>query len=194
MAGSTETCGVVDTHCHLDLIMDRLGEPRESLVEWRAGLPSEQSFEACVTIGCSLSTFDTTESFLQHDFVYGAFGIHPLSAEDWTQEVESRVEALVKVASPPSLATAKLALTIVTCNPRGRASDTTHRPSKQLLKALAFSGYTGEPEGGGDRRVRAGLPLRERRRQQGAAGRCTWSLPSPCQFSRGAFACECGGG
>ena len=122
MAGSTETCGVVDTHCHLDLIMDRLGEPRESLVEWRAGLPSEQSFEACVTIGCSLSTFDTTESFLQHDFVYGAFGIHPLSAEDWTPEVESRVEALVKVANPPSLATAKLALTIVSCNPRGRAS------------------------------------------------------------------------
>jgi len=102
--------------------MDRLGEPRESLVEWRAGLPSEQSFEACVTIGCSLSTFDTTESFLQHDFVYGAFGIHPLSAEDWTPEVESRVEALVKVANPPSLATAKLALTIVSCNPRGRAS------------------------------------------------------------------------
>lgn len=96
---STETYGVIDTHCHLDLIMDRLGEPRESLGEWRAGLPAEQSFEACVTIGCSLSTFDSTESFLQHDFVYGAFGIHPLSAKDWTPEVESRVEALVKVSN-----------------------------------------------------------------------------------------------
>jgi Tat protein secretion system quality control protein TatD with DNase activity len=94
---STETCGVVDTHCHLDLIMDRLGEPRESLGEWRTGLPAEQSFEACVTIGCSLATFDTTESFLHHDFVYGAFGIHPLSASDWTPEVEGRVEAYVKV-------------------------------------------------------------------------------------------------
>lgn len=68
---------------------------------WRASLEGKESaLEACVTIGCKASTLDVVANFLQHDGVYGAFGIHPLNADDWNDNVE---EKLLDLANHPKV-------------------------------------------------------------------------------------------
>lgn len=101
----------VDTHCHLDKILPRLSKqnrmdirkanakgkepPRrisEDFAEWRATLEgSENGLEACVTIGCSANTLDQAVALLAYHGVYGAFGIHPLHAADWSNIVEKKL-------------------------------------------------------------------------------------------------------
>lgn len=83
--------GVVDTHCHMDMVLGKFNLGVESFPEWRAGLPKEQSFEACLTIGCSTDAFNPTASMLKFDGVYGAFGIHPLSAREWSPSVRDQI-------------------------------------------------------------------------------------------------------
>lgn len=103
--------GFVDTHCHLDMILPRLrqeymqdvrkakesGEPLparlgQGFEGWRSSLQGpEGGFEGCVNIGCSADTLDAAAAFLLCDGVYGAFGIHPLAAEDWSEHIEQKI-------------------------------------------------------------------------------------------------------
>eukprot|EP00439_Symbiodinium_sp_Y106_P014639 s645_g2.t1 len=107
----------IDTHCHLDLILPRLSKQSHSdaarakakgqepprrmnadFEEWRQTLDGpEKDFEACVNIGCSASSLDVARSFLKHEKVYGAFGIHPLNAEQYTEEVEEKIVDLMSL-------------------------------------------------------------------------------------------------
>ena len=75
----------MDTHCHLDMILGKLGE--DNFASWRATLPECEAFEACITIGCSTDTFAATEAFLEYDGCYAAFGIHPLDAAGWSDAI-----------------------------------------------------------------------------------------------------------
>ena len=104
----------VDTHAHLDLITERLSKearnPRkDSSVPpaiahakdrhdiyriYKSSLPPAERYEAAITVGCSLDTLDRVEEFLRHDEVYGAFGIHPLNAEDWSADTEAKVRGI----------------------------------------------------------------------------------------------------
>lgn len=87
----------VDTHCHLDMVLPRL---ELSFDDWRASLDATAdtdgaSLDACITIGCSLKSLASTEELSRKDGVFSAFGIHPLSAREWTQTgVAERIETL----------------------------------------------------------------------------------------------------
>lgn len=103
--------GFVDTHCHLDKILPRLFRQSErdirkakakgkefpqqipeDFADWRATLVGpEGDLEACVTIGCSAASLDLAADFLKYDNVHGAFGIHPLDAEGWSDAVEAKL-------------------------------------------------------------------------------------------------------
>eukprot|EP00929_Paragymnodinium_shiwhaense_P053763 TRINITY_DN26939_c0_g1_i1.p1 TRINITY_DN26939_c0_g1~~TRINITY_DN26939_c0_g1_i1.p1 ORF type:complete len:386 (+),score=55.34 TRINITY_DN26939_c0_g1_i1:115-1272(+) len=103
--------GFVDTHCHLNEIMvrrtrqwqedkreaARAGHPEpaalpQSFDGWRNSLQGpEADLEACLNIGCTADTLDASAAFLEHEGVYGAFGIHPLAASDWNDGLEERL-------------------------------------------------------------------------------------------------------
>ncbi|CAK9115439.1 Putative deoxyribonuclease TATDN2 [Durusdinium trenchii] len=107
----------VDTHCHLDMVIPRLSRqshedarkakargdlpPRilnASYEEWRASLVGpEKGLEACVNIGCGKAALDVAASFLQYDGIYGAFGIHPLRADEWDSEVEQKLVRMMSM-------------------------------------------------------------------------------------------------
>lgn len=104
----------MDTHCHLDMVLPRLARERQEdarkakaageappaplasgFEAWRASLQGpERGFEGCVNIGCSAESLDAAAAFLKHEGVHGAFGIHPLSAWDWCEDVERKLMEL----------------------------------------------------------------------------------------------------
>ena len=100
MAAPPSLAGFVDTHTHLDLIMKRMKTPTTTdanawYTSFKSALPKEQMFEKAITVGCSVDTFDAVENFIQNqDDVYGAFGIHPLNAADWSDETEARIKSI----------------------------------------------------------------------------------------------------
>jgi hypothetical protein len=69
--------GWVDTHCHLDMILERLGQ--EDLEQWRNGLPDSQAFgklfspeiqeQAIVPIRSIISLFTKPRRGVRHDRV-----------------------------------------------------------------------------------------------------------------------------
>ena len=52
--------------------------------------------QACLTIACSLDSFASTAALLREERVFGAFGVHPLNAEQWSAETQQRVEDLLQ--------------------------------------------------------------------------------------------------
>ena len=94
-----ETIKYVDTHCHLDMIYQRLRKSSNYSIQllsknWEPG------FEGCLTVFSS--SFDETLEFLteNHKNVYGALGIHPHSAYIYNDEME---EALKNHLSHPKV-------------------------------------------------------------------------------------------
>mmetsp|Transcript_38143 Transcript_38143/g.85310 ORF Transcript_38143/g.85310 Transcript_38143/m.85310 type:complete len:359 (+) Transcript_38143:41-1117(+) len=107
----------IDTHCHLDKILPLLSKqshtdakkaaargetpPRRlnaDFEEWRESLDGpEREFEGCVNIGCSSDSLDICASFLKHEKVFGAFGIHPLRAQQWNEEVEEKIRSMMSL-------------------------------------------------------------------------------------------------
>jgi len=109
----------IDTHCHFDMILPRLAKQEQAdarkaarkagvsddelaselppwrvagFEEWRQSLDGpEKGFAGCVNIGCSAKTLDKAAAFMQHKGVYGAFGIHPLNAREWNDQVEKKL-------------------------------------------------------------------------------------------------------
>lgn len=78
----------IDTHCHLDSILKKLG--LDTFAELRARcFPPE--FEACLTVSCDPHSIEPVLALLKNDDVYGAFGIHPHDARAYAPEVEARI-------------------------------------------------------------------------------------------------------
>lgn len=83
---STSAPRYVDTHCHLDQVLRALDlenvDEYLTLAETFDG--ARATLDACVTIGCSSSSFDSTARVVRRsEKMYGAYGVHPLSASEW---------------------------------------------------------------------------------------------------------------
>lgn len=83
----------VDTHCHLDQILDRLG--LASFEDLRRTHFTE-GFEGCLTISCDPDAVAPTLALLEHDGVFASFGIHPHDAARYTPEVEAALAAALR--------------------------------------------------------------------------------------------------
>jgi TatD DNase family protein len=91
----------VDTHAHMDAVLQKLDIERVD--EYFAAVEREEEsesaqarLEACITIGCSERSFESTAALSREDSrVYSAFGVHPLSAREWPN-AEARVRELAR--------------------------------------------------------------------------------------------------
>lgn len=80
----------IDTHCHLDSVMAKLGMADYGSFKAHY-LPPE--FEACITISCDPDSIDATLGLLDIPEVFGAFGIHPHDAKAYDETLENRLRA-----------------------------------------------------------------------------------------------------
>ncbi len=83
----------VDTHCHLDSILERL-KLADFATYRQQFLPPD--FEACLTISCDVLAIEPTLGLLQNDGVYGSFGLHPHDCRLWDTDLENRLLAALK--------------------------------------------------------------------------------------------------
>lgn len=80
----------IDTHCHLDSILAKLGTASFSDFKDRF-LPPD--FEGCITISCDPDSIEAALALMEIPEVHGAFGIHPHDAKAYGPELEARLEA-----------------------------------------------------------------------------------------------------
>jgi TatD DNase family protein len=81
-----------DTHCHLDQIMEKLGETDfPALREKYFGA----EFAGCLTIACDPDAIEPTLGLVENEGVFGSFGIHPHDAAKYTPGVEAALAAAV---------------------------------------------------------------------------------------------------
>lgn len=80
----------IDTHCHLDQILERMG--LASFADLRAGFLGPD-FEACLTISCDPDSVEPVLALMENEGVYGAFGIHPHDARHYAPALEARIAA-----------------------------------------------------------------------------------------------------
>jgi TatD DNase family protein len=82
----------IDTHCHLDSILEKLATP--DFPDFRSRFLPD-NFGGCITISCDPRAIGPTLALMRQDGVSGAFGIHPHDAQAYTPELEqSLVEAM----------------------------------------------------------------------------------------------------
>jgi TatD DNase family protein len=102
----------IDTHCHLDGILERLGEPDYPTFKSKylsgTGDGGSARFGGCITISCDPASIDPALSLLEQDGVHGAFGIHPHDAKAYAPGLETRLKAAM--AHPKSLAWGEIGL------------------------------------------------------------------------------------
>lgn len=80
----------IDTHCHLDSILEKLGLPDYAAL--KAGyLPAE--YAGCITISCDPDSIGPATALLANPEVYAAFGIHPHDAKAYGDGLEARLLA-----------------------------------------------------------------------------------------------------
>ncbi len=95
----------IDTHCHLDMILAKLGLP--DFHSFRAQcLPPE--FAGCITISCAPDSIEAALAVLDEPQVYGAFGIHPHDAKAYGPELEARLQGAL--SHPKALAWGEIGL------------------------------------------------------------------------------------
>ena len=82
----------IDTHCHINSILQKLS--LNSFSELKAQYPS--NFETAISISCDPHSIDFTLNLIQQHSVYGAFGIHPNEAQDYTPQVELKILEAIK--------------------------------------------------------------------------------------------------
>ncbi len=83
----------IDTHCHIDDILERL--KIGSFPELRNQFfPPE--FQGCVTISCDPNSIEITLKLLEEEDVYGAFGIHPHESKDYIPKVADEIAAALR--------------------------------------------------------------------------------------------------
>jgi TatD DNase family protein len=97
----------IDTHCHLDSILERLElqdfptfksrylseSPSAVLSPDAEGSPAH--FGGCITISCDPDSVEPALALMEQDGVYGAFGIHPHDAKAYGPELEAKLRAAV---------------------------------------------------------------------------------------------------
>lgn len=75
----------IDTHCHLDSILAKVGET--DFQSFRSKhLPAD--FGGCITISCDPASIPSTLALMQQDGVHAAFGLHPHDAKAYSDGLE----------------------------------------------------------------------------------------------------------
>ena len=92
MNNSNNPLSYIDSHCHIDLILDK-GD-WESYDELKKEFP--ENFEKAIQIACDENRFDFAVKLAEHEEIYFAAGIHPHEAKDYTQEIEDKIIDLMK--------------------------------------------------------------------------------------------------
>lgn len=124
----------IDTHCHLDQILEKTGAADFADLRERFFTPG---FEACLTIACDPDAIAPTLDLLAHESVYGSFGIHPHDAERYTPEVEAALAAAI--AHPKCLAYGEIGLDYhYDLSPRARQREV-------FIRQLAVATAAGKP-------------------------------------------------
>lgn len=95
----------IDTHCHLDSILERL--EAADFADYKSRfLPAE--FGGCITISCHPASIGATLALMREDGVHGAFGIHPHDAKAYDEDLEKRLVAAM--ADPKTVALGEIGL------------------------------------------------------------------------------------
>jgi len=98
----------IDTHCHIDTILERTGGTAEALFEQMNPAP-----EAIVHIACNPNDFDWGKELLLKKAlngvkIYGAFGVHPLEVDKFSPQAEDGILEGLKL--PNALALGEIGL------------------------------------------------------------------------------------
>ncbi len=95
----------IDTHCHLDNILQKLEMPDFPAFRSRF-LPAD--FGGCITISCDPDSIDAALALMREPLVHGAFGIHPHDAKAYGPELETRLSGAM--ANPKTVAWGEIGL------------------------------------------------------------------------------------
>jgi TatD DNase family protein len=81
----------IDTHCHIDTVLERIGGSAEDLFEQMEPAP-----EAIIHVACDPEDFNWGKEFLLKKALnkvqlYGVFGVHPLVAEKYDEQAEAGI-------------------------------------------------------------------------------------------------------
>jgi TatD DNase family protein len=103
------TFSFIDTHCHIDTILERTGGSAESFFEQM----STAAPEAIVHVACDPDDFNWGKEFLLKKTIngiriYGVYGVHPLEAEKYNDQAEA--EILKNLRQPNVLALGEIGL------------------------------------------------------------------------------------
>ncbi|MDR2580310.1 MAG: TatD family hydrolase [Fibromonadaceae bacterium] len=93
----------IDTHCHIDTILEKTDGTIEALFEQMNPLP-----EAIVHIACDPKDFSFGKDFLKRKSIngvqiFGAFGVHPLNAKTYCKEAEAALLECLKLPNVVAL-------------------------------------------------------------------------------------------
>ena len=95
----------IDTHCHLDSILAKLGTADYADFKARF-LPPE--YAGCITISCDPASIGPALGLMEIPDVHGAFGIHPHDAKAYDDALEARLRAAL--AHPKAVAWGEIGL------------------------------------------------------------------------------------
>jgi TatD DNase family protein len=69
--------------------LEKLGHPKNSFREFRIKELDPVGFAACINVSCEVENFEADMKLLEAERdVFGAFGLHPHNAKDWSPQVE----------------------------------------------------------------------------------------------------------
>lgn len=95
----------IDTHCHLDSILAKLGMPDYPAFKARFLPPG---YAGCITISCDPGSIEAALGLMEIPEVHGAFGIHPHDAKAYDGGLEARLRAAL--AHPKAVAWGEIGL------------------------------------------------------------------------------------
>jgi len=97
--GGDKKLGYVDTHTHLNLVLPKLEMTLHDYMSTADATCADSiaTLDACVSVGCSSSSLEPTAAIVAaRENVFGAYGVHPLSAKEWfDDDVRRRVRELL---------------------------------------------------------------------------------------------------
>ena len=93
--------GLIDTHCHLDFIFDRIPERFLNFKAFKQYYHEEfpESFSGCIAVFCNPHNwckFGYEDAILSDDDVWCTFGVHPHHANHFDTKVQQILEDLLK--------------------------------------------------------------------------------------------------
>ncbi|KAH3758395.1 hydrolase, TatD family protein [Pelomyxa schiedti] len=92
------THGFIDTHCHLDYIMDKMRVP--SFEQLLARLHMPEHYRGCITTFCDMAALSPSlgnaMQLLETPQVWGTFGLHPHNAKYYNAAAEAKIIEFLK--------------------------------------------------------------------------------------------------